>query len=407
MKTKTQLIILISLVVIIILFGYLAFTRQPSNSIQNPTPNTTSFFPQSIISNIVNQIEEVITTTTETVSEIVEGEKEVEIKKVSQVSPHFNLGFDFINYQGTSTIIYLSKNEDKFLLNVGNLEIKTDSLSNPQLEAVNIDAKNNILIINDKGTFKRGVLSITSSTTPEIITFSPLNLNYNKVISSPNKKQFLAIEITENGTRGDIYNSDFKSPITVFSWPLKELIISWPSLNYISLQTKPSSGLNGYLYLETINNKKQINLLKDITGLSSLVNPIGDSAIYSSSDGGDVTLAIKKNDSDNTDFLEIKTLADKCVWADKDNILCALPENIPTASYPDSWYQGLLNFNDKIWLINKNELEADILTDFTKPLADTPIDAINLKVSPDKSKLYFINKIDSTLWSLDLTSFEF
>jgi len=75
---------------------------------------------------------------------------------------------------------------------------------------------------------------------------------------------------------------------------------------------------------------------------------------------------------------------------------------ILSGSLPDGWYQGVVSFSDDIWRI-------DITTGVTTMLVSPPktageeIDATKLLLSPDEAFLLFVNKKDSTPWSLKLT----
>jgi hypothetical protein len=67
--------------------------------------------------------------------------------------------------------------------------------------------------------------------------------------------------------------------------------------------------------------------------------------------------------------------------------------------YPDYWYQGLVSFTD--YFVKINTKTKNIIT-IANSQNETPVDATNLFFNKDESKLFFINKKDSTLWQLDL-----
>jgi DNA-binding beta-propeller fold protein YncE len=72
----------------------------------------------------------------------------------------------------------------------------------------------------------------------------------------------------------------------------------------------------------------------------------------------------------------------------------AVPQEISSGQYPDDWYQGLVTFNDSFWSIDTAQNST---TNIVSP--SQKFDARDLLVSPDGAYLYFINKIDGTLWS--------
>ena len=66
-------------------------------------------------------------------------------------------------------------------------------------------------------------------------------------------------------------------------------------------------------------------------------------------------------------------------------------------TFPDSWYQGVVSFDDRFILYNLTDLSTRILNE-----TQTPLDVIDPIVGPEDFYLVFINKKDLTLWSLNL-----
>ena len=75
-----------------------------------------------------------------------------------------------------------------------------------------------------------------------------------------------------------------------------------------------------------------------------------------------------------------------------------MPQYVPSGTYPDSWYQGTVSFNDAIWKIDAGTGTTTKITTGAEGL----IDATDLAITPDNSYLFVVNKIDGSLWSLDL-----
>ena len=97
------------------------------------------------------------------------------------------------------------------------------------------------------------------------------------------------------------------------------------------------------------------------------------------------------------------TLADKCVWSTlrKNELYCAVPNNVPSAIYPDDWYKGKVSFVDKIWHMDTNTGEVHLIANLLT-LSNKLIDVTQLVLDPKENYLYFINKNDLTPWVLDL-----
>lgn len=97
--------------------------------------------------------------------------------------------------------------------------------------------------------------------------------------------------------------------------------------------------------------------------------------------------------------LGIKTLAEKCVWTDLDNLICSVPRFVSPEEYPDAWYKGEVLFDERLWSVNtENGLEKIVST-----LRHNGLDKVDI-VNPAYKNgiLLFQNKHDYTLWMLDL-----
>ncbi len=98
-----------------------------------------------------------------------------------------------------------------------------------------------------------------------------------------------------------------------------------------------------------------------------------------------------------------RTTTDKCVWSklNPSEVYCAVPTEIPTGIYPDDWYRGNVQFADQIWHLDTVTGEVHIIANLLS-LSNELIDVINPELDPKENFLYFMNKRDLTLWSLDL-----
>ena len=95
--------------------------------------------------------------------------------------------------------------------------------------------------------------------------------------------------------------------------------------------------------------------------------------------------------------LELSGLAEKCLWDNNSLYLyCGIPFEVQK-DQPDSWYQGISTFNDSFVKINS---QGGSSSSIATPSEN--IDAINLFLDNKDETLFFTNKKDSTLWSLDL-----
>jgi hypothetical protein len=251
------------------------------------------------------------------------------------------------------------------------------------------------------GSLPKDMLGADSSAVNEVKgSFLPENITDMSVSPDSSKIFYLfnANDIAVGITAGAL--GDKKSQI--FSSPFTEWLSQWPNFKMITLTTKPSANVRGYMYAVDPDKKDFNKILSGINGLTTKTSPSGKLVLYSSSDAGSLNLYIYHTDTGNSDLLGAKTLPEKCAWTKaSDALYCAVPKFLPVASYPDAWYQGLITFSDEIWKIDAVNSNATKLADPLE-IASEEVDGTKLALDTDEKYLFFINKKDSYLWELNL-----
>jgi len=206
------------------------------------------------------------------------------------------------------------------------------------------------------------------------------------------------------GSTGFVANADGGSAIQIFDSPLREWLTSWPKAGTIALNTKPSGGILGYLYFIDSKTGKFEKVLGGINGLTTLVAPNGLEVLYSESGTSNTSFGVYTIKTALKQPLPLRTLPEKCVWSSRQEstIYCAVPKSMPSAKFPDAWYQGLVSFNDIVWKINISTGESEIVAEPVN-LVEKEIDAINLILDQDEKYLVFTNKKNYQLWGLRIS----
>lgn len=255
-----------------------------------------------------------------------------------------------------------------------------------------------------------GSVSKNSSSTEEVLNLkgSIIPGDIPVVSVSPDKTSLFFLERSDNGVTG--YTSDFsgKNRKIVFESPFSEWLPLWIEKSTVSLQTKPSIGIEGFLYyLNTVNGSLE-KVLGGINGLSALPSHDNKKVLYSQSQLGSFRSFIHNDNLPEPIPLSVQLIPEKCIWKlDSSSVYCAIPNELLVGDFPDPWYRGEKTFSDNIWKINGNTGETFILF---APEIDTngsvSFDAITPVLDEKNSMFYFIDKKDSSLWSLDLTGLE-
>ncbi len=189
----------------------------------------------------------------------------------------------------------------------------------------------------------------------------------------------------------------------VFDSAFTEWLSWWPNSKTITLSTKPSSGIPGYMYTldpSSANNKGLTQVLGNINGLTTLMSPDGKFILYGNDN---LSLSVYQKDTKTSELLGVRTLPEKCVWGKTSAVVyCAVPKFIESGGYPEKWYQGETSFSDQIWKIDVADGNATILVDPITIEGGEEIDGIKLMVDDSENYLFFVNKKDSFLWELKL-----
>lgn len=230
--------------------------------------------------------------------------------------------------------------------------------------------------------------------------FLPQNIS-DLSVSADKNKFFYLIE-NANGVTGTIGTFGETKRELVFNSPFTEWLSQWDTKGRIFLTTKSSYDAPGSIFILNATNKTISKIFGGVMGLTTLISPNGSYILYSSYTDTGPKLGVFDISKHSTKDLEMYGLSEKCVWSsDNTNIYCAVPNVIDGNKYPDVWYQGLVSFND--FFIKMNVLTGERTT-IINSTNEKPVDAINLILNKEEDLLFFTNKKDLTLWSLDISN---
>lgn len=174
-----------------------------------------------------------------------------------------------------------------------------------------------------------------------------------------------------------------------------------PSGNGVILQTKPSENSAGYAY--SINAGLVNKLLGPLVGLSVVSNSSGNRLLYSHFTDSGIQTSAKNLQSGVVIDISPSTLAEKCVWSkiNSEIIFCGTSIGEFGSQEVSNWYRGAETFSDYIWKHNNADETANIIIN-PKTTYELDLDVINPQLSPKEDYLIFINKVDMSLWALQL-----
>ncbi len=216
---------------------------------------------------------------------------------------------------------------------------------------------------------------------------------------SPDTSKMFYLFNTNDTVAGVVLTLATNAKSQVFDSPFTEWLSLWPNEKMITITTKPSASVPGYMYAINPDKKDLNKILGGINGLTTLTSPDGKMILYGNNN---LSLNIFNTDTRDSGTLSVKTLPEKCVWARADVVYCAVPKYIYPGTYPDLWYQGEVSFSDEIWRIDVEDRNATMILDIMSSPGGEEIDAIKLDMDENQDYLFFVNKKDSYLWEFKL-----
>ena len=267
-------------------------------------------------------------------------------------------------------------------------------------DAVWINASSSILrFLGEDGSIQN-FYSFFSSTTPDQSLNGTFLKPYARLALGAGGAALIGITESLQGSTVEVSLPDGTKHKSVMASALR----AWIPLgagNKIYLASAPTSGVFGAVYDITGGSLKRV--VGDIPGLEALPNGLGTHMLLSGGGRGLMVLSVVDLESGESISSPQATLVAKCAWVGlTSSVLCAIPNGIPLANYPDDWHLGRVHTVDTLWYVNASTGLLTSAVDLVQ--ADYTFDVSKLQVSEDGDYATFIDRNDGTLWLVDLTA---
>lgn len=242
--------------------------------------------------------------------------------------------------------------------------------------------------------------STTSSTNESLLTGSFLPKNIVTLTINQTLPRVFYVTRTDAGGTG--YTFDGSTTKLTFSHPFFQWHTQWSGPSSVLMVTAPTQKVTGSAFLLNSSTGALQSVASSTIALTGLSNPDGSLVALGAVGKDGMGIFIYNPENKQTLPLYVGTLPEKCAWYKTAILYCAIP-NGAHANLPDAWYQGVVSFSDTLLKIDATTGDAEYLFD-PGTYIQGGADMTQLVISPDGNFLSFINKKDSTLWSVDFSA---
>lgn len=212
-------------------------------------------------------------------------------------------------------------------------------------------------------------------------------------------KKILNIYNEEGHSQFVISDADGSNAFEIYEYPLEGWLVQSPKTGTFALTIKPTYDNFGYLYFLNINSKEKTKILSKIVGLTTLTSNDTNKVLFAEK----IKLSSYDVSAKEKNKMDVDTLPEKCVWFnDSVSAICGIPKETLGGKYPDDWYQGIVSFSDDIYMLNVDEGFSNFIIS-PEEFSGESIDVIKPTLDDDEKFLFFINKKDQSLWSLEIS----
>jgi len=313
-------------------------------------------------------------------------------------------GFGF---EASSTRMYFAERDNGNILSADPSLTKISRLTNtllPKIYEALFASDGSVVLrsLSETGSIVSYAAHLATSTeadAPAALSGVYLPPGIRTIAVRPGSQQlFFLIPQGQNGVTG--VTTDWKGGAQkrVFASALKDWQATWEKDGTVYLAQNASDDIPGYAF--RLNTSGVLSpLVSGIPGLTVLPRTGSSALLYGSSSGGTPSLYGLSSASSTAVRFNIRTSADKCVWAPGNALIayCAAPQSLSTDAYFRNRFAGTLHTQDALWTVNVSAGTAEILF---RPDSSTVIDAENLAVDPSGAFLGFMNAVDKSLWML-------
>lgn len=263
----------------------------------------------------------------------------------------------------------------------------------------------------DKGAVKSVYLGLPTATSSSQLTAARIQFlpdNIVDIAASPDGTNLVYLLKTSSGSDGYVAKSDGTGAKKLFSLPLSQMLVTWPSQGTFLAQSKSAAGVAGIVF--SVDTKTgTIAPLIYANGITANANSSFAYMIYQAIQNNTsiIRSTYVRNIKDGTDSsLSFSPIPEKCIWSMQNSsfMYCAFPLSYIPVNYLDLWHQGSASNADALFLFNLVAGTSTIITSPGSSDGGVASDILEMALSPNEKYLSFTTKGLRTLWGVRLSN---
>lgn len=239
-----------------------------------------------------------------------------------------------------------------------------------------------------------------ASTTPVRVRFLPEGIA--SLAVSPDGARIAYLVKTAGGSDGYTAQADGGGTKKLFSLPLSQVSLLWPSAGTLLAQSAPAAGVAGVVF--SIDAKTGANApLIYANGLTATADRSFSYVVYQTADTERSTY-VRDTKTGLAKPLSFDPLPEQCVFGNVTGatMYCATPLAYVPANYMDLRHVGTASVPLSIISFNLATGKSTVVASPGSADGGEPADIAEMSVSPDDKYLIYIRKGDRSLWAVRL-----
>ncbi|HEY4501894.1 MAG TPA: hypothetical protein VJJ20_02410 [Candidatus Paceibacterota bacterium] len=223
------------------------------------------------------------------------------------------------------------------------------------------------------------------------------------IAASPDGKSIAYLLKTQSGSDGYVASASGTNPKKLFSLPLSQMILSWPSAGTLLATSKAATGVPG-IALSINAASGAVSPLLYTPGLTANAD-FGFTKVVYQTVTQDSRVTFAHDTKSNLDRpLSFSPAPERCTWsrAQVSVMYCAVALIYIAPNYLDLWHQGTASMADSLVAYDLLSGQTTIIATPGGSDGGVSSDIAEIAVSADDKYLLFVKKGDRSLWGVRL-----